>query len=203
MDTLWRLLVFLFFCFLDFFFQIELEGDAGPVISSSAIYPEQGHLLQLHAHAPSEHTVNGQHFPLEMHFVHQTPSGRLAVVGFLFQLGDHNGWLDQYLTNNLPQNASVPRKPVSLEGVYPSLAQGAFAQYSGSLTTPGCLEGAVWHVYLTPLEASAEQIARYPSSLSPPSHPTNRAVQALNGRTVYTVDSKCLATGKRLHCHKR
>jgi len=28
-------------------------------------------LVQFHFHAPSEHTVNGAHFPMEMHFVHQ------------------------------------------------------------------------------------------------------------------------------------
>ena len=28
-------------------------------------------LKQFHFHSPSEHTINGEHFPLEMHMVHQ------------------------------------------------------------------------------------------------------------------------------------
>ena len=38
-------------------------------------------LVQFHFHAPSEHTVDGEHFPMEMHFVHQAEDGALAVVG--------------------------------------------------------------------------------------------------------------------------
>lgn len=36
-------------------------------------------LVQFHFHAPSEHTVNGEHFPMEMHYVHQAEDGALGV----------------------------------------------------------------------------------------------------------------------------
>lgn len=40
-------------------------------------------LMQIHFHAPSEHTVSGKYYPLEIHFVHRQPgtSGNLAVIG--------------------------------------------------------------------------------------------------------------------------
>ena len=38
-------------------------------------------LIQFHFHTPSEHTVHGKHYPMEMHFVHKSPSGALAVIG--------------------------------------------------------------------------------------------------------------------------
>ncbi len=47
-------------------------------------------LVQFHFHAPSEHTVGGEHFPMEMHFVHQAEDGALAVVGVLIEEGAQN-----------------------------------------------------------------------------------------------------------------
>mgnify|MGYP003297106922 CR=1 FL=1 len=38
-------------------------------------------LLQFHFHAASEHTIDGESFPLEGHFVFKAKDGRLAVVG--------------------------------------------------------------------------------------------------------------------------
>ena len=40
--------------------------------------------LQFHYHSPSEHTVDGKRFPLEVHFVHQNADGGLAVFGILY-----------------------------------------------------------------------------------------------------------------------
>lgn len=38
------------------------------------------HLQQLHFHCPSEHTLNGKRFAMEMHLVHQAEDGKYAVV---------------------------------------------------------------------------------------------------------------------------
>ena len=56
--------------------EIELAADTGPLIAATVLYPEFGRLLQFHFHSPSEHTINGVQYPLEIHFVHMTPSGR-------------------------------------------------------------------------------------------------------------------------------
>ena len=41
--------------------------------------------LNLHVHAPSEHTIDGVNADLEMHFVHTYPDGSLgAVIGVFF-----------------------------------------------------------------------------------------------------------------------
>ena len=42
-------------------------------------------MLQFHFHRGSEHTVAGVRFPLEMHLVHRSDDGALAVVGVLFR----------------------------------------------------------------------------------------------------------------------
>ena len=47
-------------------------------------------LLQFHMHAPSENTVEGKHFPMEIHFVHADDAGNLAVVGVMVKEGAEN-----------------------------------------------------------------------------------------------------------------
>ena len=45
-------------------------------------------LLQFHFHLPSEHMVDGDGFPMEVHFVHQAAEGDLAVVGVFMGTGE-------------------------------------------------------------------------------------------------------------------
>ena len=46
--------------------------------------------LQYHLHSPSEHTVNGEYFDLELHIVHVNAEGTpAAVIGFLFDVSNH------------------------------------------------------------------------------------------------------------------
>ncbi len=43
---------------------------------------------QLHFHAPSEHTINGRHYDLEMHLVHvdKVTKQPAAVIGLFFDV---------------------------------------------------------------------------------------------------------------------
>ena len=63
-------------------------------------------LIQFHFHSPSEHTVHGKHYPMEMHFVHKSPSGALAVVGVFIEQGAHNKAFDP-IWENLPKQKGV------------------------------------------------------------------------------------------------
>ena len=45
-------------------------------------------LLQFHFHLPSEHTVEGESSPMEVHFVHQAEEGDLAVIGVFMDAGE-------------------------------------------------------------------------------------------------------------------
>jgi len=44
-------------------------------------------LKQFHMHSPSEHQINGESLPLELHFLHSNDAGELAVVGMLCREG--------------------------------------------------------------------------------------------------------------------
>ena len=47
-------------------------------------------LLQFHFHSPSEHNVAGRQAAMEVHFVHQSADGELAVVGAMIEVGEEN-----------------------------------------------------------------------------------------------------------------
>jgi carbonic anhydrase len=140
-------------------------------------------LLQFHFHAPSEHTVDGEHFPMEMHFVHQADDGSLAVVGVLIVEGAENSGITP-LWAHLPEGpgaeTTVEVPAGFADHIFPEAGSG-FYHYVGSLTTPPCSEGVQWFVRKTPTSLSTEQIAEFTTVYD---H-NNRPVQALNERALY------------------
>ncbi|XP_013615681.1 PREDICTED: alpha carbonic anhydrase 7-like, partial [Brassica oleracea var. oleracea] len=59
------------------------DGAAGSIKINGFQYE----LQQLHWHSPSEHTINGRRFALELHMVHEGKKGRMAVVTVLYKIG--------------------------------------------------------------------------------------------------------------------
>jgi len=138
-------------------------------------------LVQYHFHAPSEHTVSGAHFPMEMHFVHTAADGRLAVVAVFIEQGAENAAFAPVWAN-LPSRKGVethlPAVEVDVDALLPSVRTSY--RYDGSLTTPPCTEGVKWVVMTTPIALSPGQIAAFTTLVN---H-NNRPVQPLNERTV-------------------
>ncbi|WP_440959140.1 carbonic anhydrase [Oceanicaulis sp. LC35] len=136
--------------------KVDLE-DAGSLHLGDREYE----LVQFHFHAGSEHTVDGHQYPLEVHFVHVSEDGHLAVVGVFFEEGEANPALDEIW-------AAIPHEGEhhEVDDVDPSAflpADHSAWRYAGSLTTPPCSEGVAWTVMQTPISASAEQIAAFAS----------------------------------------
>jgi carbonic anhydrase len=150
------------------------EGSA--LILDGVEYP----LVQAHYHARSEHTIGGESFPIEWHFVHKAADGALAVVGVMVVEGKTNeGWNDVLLA------VAAGGKTVNVSMVDPAKllpADTLSTRYVGSLTTPPCSEGVKWNLLRGTLEMSKAQIEvltyRYSGN--------NRPVQPLNGREVVT-----------------
>lgn len=165
---------------------IEVEYDEGSFIELDGI---EFDLAQFHFHAPSEHMINGRQFPMEMHLVHKSADGQLAVVGLMIQEGqDNEGFAD--LIANLPAEANEETHTDAHLIVDALLPKNRVTyRYSGSLTTPPCSEGVRWNFLTTPIELSREQIERFRDVIGESCCSfNNRPVQPLNGRTVL-VDS--------------
>jgi len=140
-------------------------------------------LVQFHFHAPSEHTVDGEHFPMEMHFVHQAEDGALAVVGVLIEEGAKNPSIEPLWEQlaEAPGTEATVRIPAEFaDHVFTGDATGVY-YYDGSLTTPPCSEGVKWYIRRTPTQLSKAQIAAFTAEYN---H-NNRPVQALAKRTLH------------------
>lgn len=146
-------------------------------------------LRQFHWHTPSEHELNGEKFPVEMHLVHQSTDGNntLTVVGVFIKAGKENKELKK-LFNALPTQpgAEVTAAKFNLTRLLPESLESF--RYDGSLTTPDPVtgifkEGVNWIVLAEPIEMSQSQIDAF-KQLFPEGN--SREVQPLNGRTIRT-----------------
>ena len=139
-------------------------------------------LLQFHFHLPSEHTVEGESFPMEVHFVHQAAEGDLAVIGVLMETGEADP-LIQSIWDAIPATGAPP---AAITGFDPSALLPevrSYSRYAGSLTTPPCSEIVSWVVMTESIPVSEAQVQAFAAL-----YPMNaRPVQALNGRVVRSM----------------
>jgi carbonic anhydrase len=135
-------------------------------------------LQQFHFHAPSENTVHGKKYAMEMHLVHKNARGELTVVAVMFDKGAANPELDKLwsvMPQQAEQNVSI-KKDLNLNKLLPKVK--TYWRFSGSLTTPPCSEGVTWIVLKHP-DLSAEQLEKFTHTMH---HDNNRPVQSLHGR---------------------
>src|SRR5690606_19950167 len=115
-------------------------------------------LVQFHFHHPSEHTLSGKYFPLEIHLVHKNSQGQTLVLAVFAESGSTLPALNTFF-DHLPTEHQALRlraNPASLLPIHLD-----FVQYEGSLTTPPCSEGVTWLVLTEPVFASAAQINKF------------------------------------------
>lgn len=162
---------------------------------------------QFHFHVPSEHAVNNLLASGELHIVHERHNDaqidkqpQLAVIAIMLQDRDmlsadimqeavwrQLGFFDDLgLSVNLP--ASGQQKPVEKSGfavnlfkVFEEVLEGPYFHYQGSLTTPPCSQTVHWYVMERPAAVNKQMLTTYKDLFS---GPTNRQVQADNGRDI-------------------
>jgi len=138
-------------------------------------------LLQAHFHKPSEYSMGGRQSAMEMHLVHKSAAGELAVIGVLMEVGDENVALSEFW-DAMPQQAgparSDPRTLINARDFLPR--DTGYYRYMGSLTTPPCSEGVNWFVMRQPVSISMAQIERFAAAVGENARP----VQPVNRRFV-------------------
>ncbi|WP_088893047.1 carbonic anhydrase [Leptolyngbya ohadii] len=121
---------------------------------------ETFHLKQFHFHHPSEHFVLGKPYDLELHLVHQSAAGKLAVVGVFAQIGASHAALKPIWDAMPPEPQTVEVK-TSINAAHLLPTDRQFYEYRGSLSTPPCSEDVLWFVMAQPIEVSAEQVNQF------------------------------------------
>ncbi|KFK28694.1 hypothetical protein AALP_AA7G034200 [Arabis alpina] len=163
---------------------VSWKGDAGKI----TIRQKEFKLVQCHWHSPSEHTVNGTRYDMELHMVHQSDRGKLAVIGVLFKLGQPN----KFLTKLLNGIKAIGKEEINIGIVNPHdiirFQTRKFYRYIGSLTVPPCTEGVIWTVVKRVNTISAEQIAALRNAVHDGFETNSRPVQNTHSRTVWYYD---------------
>lgn len=136
-------------------------------------------LKNVHFHSPSEHAVNGQSFPLELHFVTKTSYGATAVLGVLVQEGAPDPAWQPFIS---AMAATAGEHAVQTDLPWSAMVPATFTNftYAGSLTTPPCTQPVDWLVLDRPITMSPEQVAAFTARYSG----NNRPRQPLNGRVI-------------------
>jgi carbonic anhydrase len=174
-------------------------------------------LVQWHVHAPSEHTLDGHRYDLEVHLVHRDAEGRLAVLAVLADgrpahqvIRSGHRRADNALTlaatlATAPGTAGEERDSgldASAEWLLPpgvererdgSVTIRDYATYAGSLTTPPCTEGVRWFVLTATTDVFTRTVARLHSLVAAfpgyEGRDNNRPLQPLDERTVLHRES--------------
>ncbi|CAN1745851.1 Alpha carbonic anhydrase 4 [Linum perenne] len=161
--------------------ELDWEGDAGGIKIRKTSYK----LIQCHWHTPTEHSVYGKRFDMELHMVHKTSHGTIAVVAFMYMFGES----DPFLTKLLPHIISLGSGKKSLGKVNPLevgfSSNEHYYRYEGSLTTPPCTEGVTWTIFQQVRSVSPLQVQALKNAVHKGFQMNARPSQLLNGRTVH------------------
>ncbi|KAI3861336.1 hypothetical protein MKW92_022510 [Papaver armeniacum] len=151
---------------------------------------KQYKLLQTHWHSPSEHTIDGIRYDVELHMVHQSADGSFAVIAVLYRFGSPDPLLTQLKGHLKKLRSEVKighlgsRFPVKLIRTADLESTDAYFRYIGSLTTPPCTENVTWTILEEVREMSKKQVASLRSVMNKENKRNARPTQPLNGRTV-------------------
>jgi carbonic anhydrase len=139
-------------------------------------------LKSLQFHMPSENTVDGQHFPMEVQFVHESKKKELAYVSMMFIPGRQNRLLSKIL-EELPAEVGKEEhlSGNSLRSIEMRKKLDSYYRYNGSMTTPPCSEGVRWFIMKQNQSLSKEQYAAFKAAMK---EDNNRPVQPLNARII-------------------
>ncbi len=139
-------------------------------------------LKQFHFHSPSENKINGVSYPMEIHLVHASKEGELAVVAVMVESGSSNPLIEA-LWKKMPEDKgdknSLGKQALNISDLLPRNL--SYYRFNGSLTTPPCSEGVRWYVLKTPVSMSEKQIEAFEHVMH---HANNRPTQPLNARAV-------------------
>ncbi|XP_060719725.1 carbonic anhydrase 4-like [Tachysurus vachellii] len=155
----------------------------------------------------SEHTLDGEHYPMELHILHiknkyltvdealNDVTGQ-AILGFFFEeSATENTEYSTFIAavTKVQDAESHTDLNISLNTLILSeMKLRDYYRYEGSQTIPGCSESAIWTMFKEPIPLSKAQLAAFFDLKSKDGKPlvnTFRPVQPRKGRVVYRSHS--------------
>ncbi|CAK7332281.1 unnamed protein product [Dovyalis caffra] len=161
---------------------LNWEDGAGTIEINGTEYV----LKQCHWHSPSEHTIDGKRLALEIHMVHESQDGKIAVVGIMYTIGRPDSFLSS-LTEQLQSVAGTNERDTVAGVVDPrkiKIGSRKYYRYIGSLTIPPCSENVLWTIVRKVRTATKEQVRLLRVAVHDDSDTNARPLQPINSRTV-------------------
>ncbi|KAF8042649.1 hypothetical protein BT93_A1093 [Corymbia citriodora subsp. variegata] len=169
---------------------ISLQWDVGSV-GSIKLNGTDYFLHQCHWHSPSEHTINGRRYEMEIHMVHVSidpnVENKIAVVGILYRTGQPDAFLSKLMGNLRSMvDQEGERKMDVFDPREIKMGGGKnYLRYMGSLTVPPCTEGVIWTINKKIGTASKDQIKLLREAVHDYAEKNARPVQRLNRREIH------------------
>lgn len=153
---------------------IEVKVKPGSYIVAGGVRYD---LQQFHFHHPSEEAVNGKLSSMDIHLVHRSADGKLAVIAVRLKEDRNFGNVVlAALWPHLPTQAGTSEtvtEMVNPRGLLP--ADPGYWTYMGSLTTPPCTEGVRWFVFEQELSIGRDQLHAFARLFNANSRPLQEA----------------------------
>jgi len=155
---------------------VVLRSSTG---GSAIIDDEEFRLVQINIRSPSEHTIQGVRYPMELQFMHLGPDNQIAGISQMFIGDGQNSDMDRLI-------AHIPGKPgeanvlsdMDLQALLADI--GDIYRYRGSLTAPPCQENVQWTVLDDPRQVSNAALMAFRSVFKTAARP----LQPLNRRYI-------------------
>lgn len=159
--------------------QVEYIWDDNCKTALKATYLGVNYSLeQFHYRAPSEHTIDGGYFPMEVDHVHKDANGNALVIAVMVAVGSgaddiwnkKSDFLSSVLSNapkpgdDQANNRFEIAKASEYWNPYtdfiPDMSEGYYT-YLGSLTIPPCTAGVFWIIAPKPVKIPADTVKMY------------------------------------------
>ncbi|KAL0336925.1 UNVERIFIED_CONTAM: Alpha carbonic anhydrase 7 [Sesamum calycinum] len=171
--------------------QMQWFGDAGSIFINGTEYP----LRSAHWHSPSEHTINGRRYDLELHLVHLTTDpnvkNKIAVIGVFYKIGKPNQFLSKVLMTNIRSMIDKKDEEKILGKTDPEdikIRSKRYYRYIGSLTVPPCTEGVIWTINKKVKTVSRDQVKLLREAVHDYAEENARPLQPKHNRDVYLYE---------------
>ena len=164
----------------------NFESEAGGRIRVGGEWYET---VQFHFHSKSEHFLDGEQYPLEVHLVHASEGGEILVLGRFIQPGSERNEELDLLIEALPELEDEEEAFVSGFDLNALVGRDRRTyRYTGSTTTPPCAADVQWILLASPLSIAPDQIESIQGTILDYNDGFDnfRPLVSRNGRVVYT-----------------